>query len=443
MQERIAGPEARHPGKGGRHPLRGLAIALGLLAAAPLGGCALLRTGVSMLEASTPPPVALSLDDAVAGLTGALIANAQLGLPNASGTYRTVVDPWIDRGTGEQSETTRAMETRIGELVRTRFPLVELLPFGTESLAREPLIVIGAINAVASPGSVEPVPEDRAGAYRIWGIIGNLATGRVISSEQAWARREDVTAAPAAIFRDSPTWMPDRATEAYLRTSLARKGDPIDPQYLAGLPATALLAEGTRAYEAGRYAEALDRFTGAERLPSGEQPRTYNGIYLVSAALGRADAAEAAFGRLVDLGLDRGQVMVKFTFQPGSTNFWPDPVISGPYPVWIRQIAGRVAARNTCLLLRGHSSPSGSATANERLSLARAEALRRRIAQEQPSLRSRLRAEGAGASEPIVGTGADNASDVLDRRVELRPVPCADVALGTLPGSGMEERLIR
>ncbi|MFC7736711.1 hypothetical protein ACFQX4_12825 [Roseomonas sp. GCM10028921] len=65
-------------------------------------------------------------------------------------------------------------------------------------------------------------------------------------------------------------------------------------------------------------------------FPRATSPAPTHGIYLVSSALGRADVAEATFGRLVDLGLDRGQVMVKFTFQPGSTNFCSDPVISGP-----------------------------------------------------------------------------------------------------------------
>lgn len=389
-----------------------------------LGACALVRTGTSMLKASTPPNATLPLDEAVASLTGALIANARLGLPSSSGTYRTVVDPWIDRATGNQSETTRAMEVRIRDVVRDRFPLVELLPFDTRSLEQRPLIVIGAINAVAGPGEVEPVPENQAGAYRIWGVIGDLSTGRVISREQAWARRADVTVIPAAFFRDSPIWMPDHATDAYLRTSLADKGEPIDPEYLRGLRVTALLAEGTRAYEGGRYQEALSRFTAAEGLPTGEQPRVYNGVYLASHALGQEQAAEAAFGRLIDLGLDRGQVAVKFLFKPGSTAFWPDPAVSGPYPIWLRQIAARTAIRTTCLTLRGHSSPSGPARANEQLSLARAEVLQARLVQEQSVLGTRMRAEGAGVSEPIVGTGVDDGSDVLDRRVDLWPVPC-------------------
>jgi outer membrane protein OmpA-like peptidoglycan-associated protein len=35
-------------------------------------------------------------------------------------------------------------------------------------------------------------------------------------------------------------------------------------------------------------------------------------------------------------------------------------------------------------------------------------------------------ARGAGSSEPIVGTGRDDASDALDRRVELLVVKCGE-----------------
>ena len=40
----------------------------------------------------------------------------------------------------------------------------------------------------------------------------------------------------------------------------------------------------------------------------------------------------------------------------------------------------------------------------------------------------RLEAEGVGSRETVVGTGADDASDVLDRRVEFEPRSCPAVA---------------
>ena len=127
---------------------------------------------------------------------------------------------------------------------------------------------------------------------------------------------------------------------------------------------------------------------------------------------------------MVDYGLERGRLAVKFVFRPGSTAFWPDRAISGPYPMWLRQIAARTDARAACLEVEGHTSPTGPATMNERLSLARAERVRARLVAQRPGLRDRLEAEGVGSREPVGGTGADDASDVLDRRVEFEPRTC-------------------
>nr|WP_275437431.1 OmpA family protein [Roseomonas mucosa] len=92
--------------------------------------------------------------------------------------------------------------------------------------------------------------------------------------------------------------------------------------------------------------------------------------------------------------------------------------------MWLREIARQTAAGPGCLEVIGHASPSGPAEANLRLSQQRAERVRDRLVAMQPGLGGRLASRGAGASEPIIGSGADDASDLLDRRVEFRPVAC-------------------
>ena len=44
---------------------------------------------------------------------------------------------------------------------------------------------------------------------------------------------------------------------------------------------------------------------------------------------------------------------------------------------------------------------------------------------EDRSLRGRIVATGKGSREMIVGTGRDDASDALDRRVEFKTAKCA------------------
>ncbi len=122
----------------------------------------------------------------------------------------------------------------------------------------------------------------------------------------------------------------------------------------------ALVSDGIRAYEAGRHREALAFYEQAGALaPADHQLRIRNGLYLTNQALGRGRDAEEAFGSVVDYGLERGRLAVKFVFRPGSTAFWPDRAISGPYPMWLRQIAARTEARQACWRSRG--TPARSA----------------------------------------------------------------------------------
>lgn len=72
----------------------------------------------------------------------------------------------------------------------------------------------------------------------------------------------------------------------------------------------------------------------------------------------------------------------------------------------------------------GHTSATGPAVVNQRLSELRAEAIRNRLAAAQKPLAPRLVASGAGFSKLLIGTGNDDASDALDRRVEFKVLKC-------------------
>lgn len=145
-------------------------------------------------------------------------------------------------------------------------------------------------------------------------------------------------------------------------------------------------------------------------------------------ALGDRTSATEVFSQMVDYQLTRGQLSIKFLFRPASTAFWPDPVISAAYPYWLQVIARRVAADGTCLHLTGHTSTSGPAEQNDRLSTARAERIREYLLQVDPRLRQQITASGAGSRDAIVGTGRDDASDLVDRRVDFTITPCGSIA---------------
>jgi len=134
--------------------------------------------------------------------------------------------------------------------------------------------------------------------------------------------------------------------------------------------------------------------------------------------------AEQAFGKVVAYGIAYNQLGVKFLFNPGKTEFWTDPKISGPYAMWLRQIAKESTSAKACMNIVGHTSRTGSEQTNDALSMARATYIRQRLTSEASALDSRTKPSGMGFRENIVGSGTDNVVDALDRRVEFKIVPC-------------------
>jgi outer membrane protein OmpA-like peptidoglycan-associated protein len=376
-------------------------------------------------SAAAPLP---SLKDGVPVLATALVTTAVLPPPPPSGRYPVVIDPWIDVTTGSQVATTKLMQQELETLAPQHFPQLELLPFTPENLARKPVVLLGAIAPVAGPGAVEPV-SGRPGAYRVYGMLADLGTGKIVSAKDAWVRPEDIDPTPVRFYRDSPVWQPDESVVAYLQALQAKPGDPIDPAYLQNLQAEALITDANTEYGQGEYQPARNLYSEAASLPEGgHQLRVYDGLYLTNWALGDRRSATQAFSELVDYQVAHGRLSVKILFRPNSTAFWSDPENPAPYMDWLSVIARRTVADQACLHLTGHASPSGSAALNDRLSLARAERIRHDLVKIEPNLKGRITAQGVGSREAIVGTGSDDATDLVDRRVDFQLEPCTRAA---------------
>lgn len=368
-----------------------------------------------------PPPPILSFDEAVTNATHAVLTAAPA--PEAAPAM-VVIDPLVDGITGYQSSATQSIQDRIVSLMKKDFPQYTAQPITSQSLGRQPRFLIGTF----TPINAELKSIGQKESYWFCLVMGDLKTGKIVAKSVARARMQDVDATPSAAFGDSPVWTEDPSIQAYIATCKGSKvGDPIRPEYLDGLLAAALVNEAGNAYQEGHYAEALDLYKTARKSPAGEQLRVYNGIYLALTKLGRSSEAAAAFGDLVDYGLLRKRLAVKFLFRPGSVRLVSDSSFSGSYDMWIRQIASRAVADQVCLQVTGHTSPSGTAALNDRLSLLRAEYIQSRLESDQAVLVKRILAAGVGSRENLIGTGRDDASDMLDRRVELQPIePCAE-----------------
>ncbi|MDQ8021813.1 MAG: hypothetical protein REI94_08245 [Moraxellaceae bacterium] len=375
--------------------------------------------------AATPPPAAPIpvevFETAILSAANTLLGKASLP---AGGQHMLVIDPLIDGMTGEQTAASRAMGERIARLVRERYAQqYAVQPFNRNTVVRAPLVLIGTLTPINREGRTE---GDRD-IYRICLALADLRASRIVGKGVARALPAGVDGVATAFYQDSPAWGLDVATAGYIKTCQGtRPGDPMDPAYLDRIVLGALISEGIDHYNAGRYKDALGIYTEAHGMPGGaEQLRVMNGLYLSNARLKRTRDATAAFDRIVDHGLRSKRLPVKLLFRPGGSNYVADASISGAYPMWLERIArAAVASKTSCLEVQGHSGPAGSEQARERIAKQRADFVRTRLVTAQPSLAKRVTALGMGSREALVGTGRDDASDVLDRRVSFRLSDC-------------------
>ena len=292
------------------------------------------------------------------------------------------------------------------------------MPFQVANLSKAQYLLTGTMTRVASsqPGAPQ--------VFQINLALTDLKGGTVVAQASSRARDEGLDTNPTPYYRDSPILVKDKVVDGYISTSQTPPGRPADPVYFERVATATIISEATLAYNNESYADALTLYRNAAATPSGEQLRVLNGIYLASWKLGRANEAEEAFGKVVALGLSSNNLGVKFLFNPGTTNFWSDPQVSGPYGLWLRQIARQAVVVKVCMNVVGHTSLTGSQAYNDRLSQQRAAYIKKRLDTEAPELASRTRSSGMGFREPIVGTGTDDARDALDRRVEFKITEC-------------------
>jgi outer membrane protein OmpA-like peptidoglycan-associated protein len=385
-----------------------------------LGGAGCQSTGPTVISSELP------FDEAVSAATDGLVAQTQK-LPaflakveakvGATVARRAVVvDPMLDAASGQQTQVTRQLEQRVTDRLRNQHQQFEVLAFQGPNLARTQYLLTGTL--VRQPG---------AGAKRPFMInlaLVEMASRNVLAQASALARDDGLDTTPTAYYQDSPILVKDQVVDGYIRTAQTAPGQPANAYYLERVAAAALINDATNAYNASQYNDALGLYRQAVATPAGEQLRALNGVYLSSWRLGRIAEAEEAFGRVVAFGLANRNLGVKFLFNPGSTEFWSDPKVNGPYALWLRQIARQAGAAKVCMNVVGHTSRTGSEQTNDRLSQARATVIKQKLDAEVSDLATRTRATGVGWRENIIGTGSDDVSDALDRRVEFKITNC-------------------
>ena len=389
-------------------------------AAAPAPQTSAAPAGTSGGNREFVAPDPIKFEDAVTRAGRQLFRDAQATL--GAEPRLMVIDPLIDANTGGQTVSTEKMGSELEKLARKDFRSYAVTPLTRNTLSTRPLLLIGTLTPVNVERSIDRQPD----AFRVWLTLIDLRTGKVVAKALDRATIDSVNPEPLAFYRDSPTWTKDKTIIGYINSCQVNTkiGDPADADYLARLPAAAVINEATLAYDDGKVPVANRLYKEAEPIADPGDLRVLNGLYITSWQLGQKDQARTAFGKIVASGLEQKRLPVKLLFQPGGTGFNAIGDLPQQYGIWISTLAAEAGKADACVRIVGHTSRSGNARANEALSKRRAEAVQKMLERDNRTLAAKLSATGVGSKEALVGIGSDDQRDAIDRRVEFRVVDC-------------------
>ena len=398
-----------------------------LAACAVLAAVALLPAGAGAQtpETSTNAPTPIAFERAVLQAANEVFTKAsQEGAPER---IELAIDPLIDSDTGAQSNATRLEARLIADLVRRSYRRFTIVPFTTTSVSKSPYLLIGTLTHLNNAGTA----GGRKDAYRVWLTLMDLKSNRIVAKSQARALPTGVDPLPTAFFADSPdvrqrprdrglhSDLPSHQGRRFhsrcIRAESARGG--ADEQCGGGLRWTPLpdrprpLRGG--ASHARRRAVACSQ-RSLSRQPQAQQARCRGGGVRRRGRL--RPAARAAGGQVpVPPGLDAVRAPTGASAASIRCGCKADRQAHGqgePMPR-DRRAHEPDRARSPSTISFPGCAPRPSASAWR---------------EKRPSSARELAARGVGFRENIVGTGRDDASDALDRRVEFTVIGC-----GSLP----------
>ncbi len=325
-----------------------------------------------------------------------------------------VIDPFKDTKMGQELTVNTILENLLAQCLSKRLMLLKMSP---ENLNSADFILNGIISSEFNPDAGSEKN------YHLYVTLVNKDSGLIVASSDVWI--QDFEYAPLEMYADSPVYLKDRQLRNLEKTAKSKKGDSADPEYLASLDTQSLLNKGDDLYANRQYDEALLYYNEAEGREDGRTMKTYSGLYNIHRQQRNPEKAEYYFGKLIEAIVEENQsINVKLFFEVNSTEFIRKPALREQYMIWLRQIGYYFQNHQKCVQILGHASHTGTVEYNKKLSAARAEAVQKIIESYYPNISSHSQVVGMGFDQNIIGTGADDISDAIDRRVEFKLMNC-------------------
>lgn len=372
----------------------------------------------------TPIP----FEQAIRALTNNLLSQVQTDKGELLGMLSKttiVLDPFVDATSGEVVKVSRRIEELILEEGHKNFSQFAINRVTPDNLRNAEYVMSGTIN-FSNYEVVDSTKNDKY--YRVSSSVFNKKTGKIIANAKIWLAEKELDYTPVPAYKDSPVYLKDRRIDSLVTTTETPAGQKADREYYESLDTNALIVQADTAYEAKNYEKTALLLDIASKRPEGQLMKTYAGAYEANLKLGKSEKANQMFRKLLELNVKENKKLnLKFLFSVNQMEFIEDDDLRHQYSSWLHQINQFFKDHHYCFHIVGHSSHTGAAEYNKKLSLERAKKVQKLMQLDFPQTMQKSRALGKGFEENLVGSGTDDLRDAIDRRVEFVIVDCSQL----------------
>jgi outer membrane protein OmpA-like peptidoglycan-associated protein len=326
---------------------------------------------------------------------------------------KIVIDPFVDTVSGYPVKINPRISTILSGAIAKRFAV--LGPMVPKKLEISEYVLTGMV----TPGESE---KGKGRDCKVYAAVFEKSSGVVHAASEVHIGNFDTT--PMDIYKDSPVYLKGKNHDAHVSSAKKKRNEKVNKGYREKLSSRALTVQGDELYEDKDYGQSFTFYNRASGTPAGRDLEVLNGLFTNLVRQGRLEEAGPVYGNLLRVSIDETSgVASRVTFGPNSTV--PLAAKAGLYGIYLKQIAQLVGSVPGCRVkIIGHSSRTGSDTYNDKLSLQRAMYIQTQMASYSKLVAGRTEALGRGIRDNIVGTGADDLSDEIDRRVEFQFGAC-------------------
>lgn len=358
-----------------------------------------------------PPPKLEPLDMSQGFYMLATHLSQQIRRGRFKGTLPTLaLEPLVEYETGYMLKVNTLLSAIMAQAFQEKFRFLGLL---------EPERIEQTDYIMTAVASIQKNTEANIGISDIYATVYKRLEGDIIAGSHVIVRALDTT--PLEIYEKSPIFL--RGNDGKLQHEVARliPGKKVPTTYQKEMKTRSFLSKGVSLHK-NSPEKAKTYFD--EALSESDRPRldVLSMNFVAYFEMGFHKQAEVLFSKIVKQSIKETQKLeskIMFgvnSFRP--VNYETTDIL---YGIYLRQVASYLTSHpsDCSLKIVGHSSRSGKDEYNIKLSGARARWIKRALVKEESSLNNRIDTKGKGFHENIIGTGADDITDQVDRRVEF------------------------